>query len=143
MNVTITNTGPTPVPVVTGSATPDGELVPILKPGDAMTIDDPAATVVSVGDNPTFFEEVSAALAGFAAVLTGILKALTQWWAEHHEKSGAAEGLPDPVKVQIENHGANAVRVILGSNTNDATVSPGATFSGEASKYIEFRELGV
>jgi hypothetical protein len=105
-----------------------------LDPGEAYSIDSEAVTVASVGDNPTFREEVEDAL----ETIVEAIAALVLFW-----KRKQPDADPVPVKVLLLNHGPNALRVLLGSNVNEAQVEPGMTYEANGPEYVEVRELGV
>ena len=131
MNVTFTNLGTVPVPVY---STQGKGFAYDLDPGEGYTIDSEAVTVASVGDNPTFREEVSDAL----EYLLESIAALVMFW-----KRKQPDADPAKVSVAIHNQGTNALRVLLGSNVNEVQVEPGDTYAANAPEYVECRELGV
>ena len=127
MNVTFTNKGTLAVPL---SCSQDKGFAVLLDPGMPYTVNLATATVVNVGDNPTFLEELSESIKDLIDI---VLK-----WREKKAEDGN-----DSVGVAIENHGPNALRVLLGSNVDEVTVSPGTTYDAYANGYVEVRELGV
>lgn len=131
MNVTFTNLGTVSVPVY---STQDKGFAYDLDPGEGYTIDSEAVTVASVGDNPTFREEVEDAL----ETIVEAIAALVLFW-----KRKQPDADPVPVSVSILNHGPNALRVLLGSNVNEAQVEAGETYAANGPEYVEVRELGV
>jgi hypothetical protein len=131
MHITVTNLGTIAVPF---SSTQDKGFVYDLQPGEPSTVDSAAVTVASVGDNPTFREEVEEAL----ETLLENIASLVLFW---RRKQPDAD--PVPVSVSIWNQGDNALRVLLGSNVNEVQVEPGATYEANAPEYLEIRELGV
>jgi hypothetical protein len=131
MNVTVTNLGTVAVPF---SSTNDKGFAQMLEPQQPYTLESEAIVVASVGDNPSFREEVEEALQTLLESIT----ALVLFW---RRKQPDAD--PIRVRVTIENHGANGLRVLLGSNVNEVQVSPGSTYIADAPEYVEIRELGV
>jgi hypothetical protein len=127
MHITLHNLDTVAVPF----SSPDNKgFATMLEPGTPTTIDSPDVTVGSVGDNPTFREE-------FAQAFEQLLALLTFW----RERKGTED--PRIVHVAIENHGPNALRVLLGSNTKERQVIAGETYTATADEYVEIRELGV
>jgi len=127
MNVIFTNRGTLAVPL--SSAQGKGFVV-MLEPGVAYPLNVKDVTVVSVGDNPDFFEELSESV-------KDLIDLVLDW----REKSGD-DAIP-AVAVTIENLGPNGLRVLLGSNVEEYTVQPGVTYEARAPRYVEVRELGV
>lgn len=105
-----------------------------LDPGEGYTIDSEAVTVASVGDNPTFREEVEEAL----ETIVEAIAALVMFW-----KRKQPDADPALVNVLILNEGTSALRVLLGSNVAEVQVEPGVTYEANAPEYLELRELGV
>ena len=128
MNLTLTNLDTAAVPFASSKGRP--AFVAQLEPNVPFTKDAPTIVVASIGDNPTFREELKEA---FDALVD-----LIKFWRDRK----AAEP-PHTVHVRIENHGPNALRVLLGSNTNEVQVEVGATYEATAEEYVEIRELGV
>ena len=126
MNVTFTNKGTLSVPL---SCSQDKGFAVLLDPGLPYTVNLDTATVVNVGDNPSFLEELAESVKDLIDL---ILK-----WRERTVEDG------DMVQVSIDNHGPNALRVLLGSNVEEYTVSPSTTYEATAEGYVEVRELGV
>jgi hypothetical protein len=135
MNVTITNNGPLAVPVVTGTASSEGEALALVEQGATYAISDDAVSVVSVGDNPSFFEEVKESLANIAEVLKRLA-----WWREHKPDLQAGES---GVNIEIANAGPNPLRVLSDSNTNESFIVGGASGTATATRYVEIREQGT
>jgi hypothetical protein len=131
MHITVTNTGTVAVPFY---STDDKGFAVDLEPNEPYTIDTEAVTVASVGDNPSFREEVEEALED----LLDAIASLVMFW---RRKQPDAD--PAPVSVSIWNQGTNGLRVLLGSNVNEVQVEPGATYTAKAPEYVEIRELGV
>lgn len=127
MNITLTNLGETTVPY---SSSKGAGFALLLEPNQPTTTNSEEITVSSVGDNPTFREELQEALEA--------LLELIQFWRERQAKEP-----PHIVRVQIVNHGPNALRVLLGSNVNEVQVEAGTTYEASAEEYVEIRELGV
>ena len=135
MNVTITNLGPVAVPF---ASTDHEGFVQSIEPNEAATTNDPEVVIASVGDNPTLREEFDE---GREELRDGLVKLVTLW--REHRPEGFSDDADPVVKVSIFNRGQNALRVLLGSNTNEWEVRPGQTFVAEAPGYVEIRELGV
>lgn len=131
MNVTFTNLGTASVPVY---STQGKGFAYDLDPGEGYIIDSDTVTVASVGDNPTFREEVEDAL----ETIVEAIAALVMFW-----KRKQPDADPAQVSVSIYNEGANALRVLLGSNVSEVQVNPGETYAANAPEYVEIRELGV
>lgn len=134
MNINITNRGMTSVPIVLGT-TAAGDPLALLEQGATHTIADDAVNVVSVGDNPSFVEEVFEALGSIAEALKRIA-----WWRDH--KPTLQEGEPGVV-VTIDNTGANDLRVLLDANVNETFIPAGTSNTVQAERYVEIREQGV
>lgn len=134
MNVILVNLGSVAVPV---SSSQDKGWATMLDPNEPFILNSPAVTVASVGDNPSFSEELTE---GVQNIIEQLGKLVT-FWRDHTEQQ--IEGSPGTVLVQIENRGPNALRVLLGINTNEVTVNAGTTYEAEAPGYVEIRELGV
>jgi hypothetical protein len=126
MNVTFTNRGLLAVPL---SCSQDKGFAVLIDPGMPYTVNVPDVTVVNVGDNPSFLEELAESVKDLIDI---VLK-----WREKKVEDG------NMVAVEIVNHGPNGLRVLLGSNVNEVTVSPGTAYEATAEEYIEVRELGV
>lgn len=127
MNITLTNLGATAVPY---SSSKGAGFAMQLEPNEPATTNSAEITVSSVGDNPTFREELKEAF--------DTLVELIQFWRDRQ----VAEP-PHIVRVRIVNHGPNALRVLLGSNTNEVQVEDGESYEASAEEYVEIRELGV
>lgn len=136
MEAIFTNLGDTPIPI--GSTQKPGFLDP-LNPDEPFTVGGSGYTVVTVGDNPSFKEELKEAFANIAAVLERILF----FWREREGRTDDGEELELIVRVRIENKGPTDLRVILGNNVNDEVLPSGQTRDFIAPEYIEIRELGV
>lgn len=133
MNLTITNTGTADEAI----GAPGGGFVSVLQPGIGLGVNNDEQVLI-IGDKPNVreqFEQAAATLGEFAR------KLLTAIAGRKREREAASE--TDTVAVSISNHGANAVRVILGDGTTDITVAPGATSAASAEGYVELRELGT
>ncbi|HXD04440.1 MAG TPA: hypothetical protein VN680_00195 [Burkholderiaceae bacterium] len=131
MNITVTNLGTVAVPFF--STQDKGFVVPI-EPNQSHTLNSTAVTVTSVGDNPTFREEVEEAL----ETLVEAIASFVMFW-----KRKQPDEDPVIVRVMIQNHGTNGLRVLLGSNVNEVQVEPGVTYEANAPEFVEIRELGV
>jgi len=129
MNLTITNRGDVAVPF---SSSQGKGFAQVIEPQQAYTLNSEAVTVASVGDNPTFAEEIGDALQALAAVFARLVGT----WRK-------VEPEPHVVHVEIENLGTNSLRVLLGSNVNELQLASGETFVAQATGYVEVRELGV
>jgi len=134
MNVTLTNLGTIAVPY---SSPNDKGFAALLEPGVPVSVSATVTTVVNVGDNPDALEELAE---GLQNILDKLVKLVTFWRERVAENVVAVD---DVVKVSIENHGPNALRVLLGANTNDVEVGVGMTYPASAAGYVEIRELGV
>jgi len=135
MNVTITNQGNAAVPIILGTNT-SGEALAIVDPGALYAVADDAATVVSVGDNPSFLEEVKESLSNIAEVLKRIA-----FWRE--QRPTPQEGDDTGVAILIENAGPNDLRVLSDANTNETFIAAGSSGVAQAQRYVEIREQGV
>jgi hypothetical protein len=127
MNITLTNLDDVAVPFSTQQ---DKGFSMTLEPGEPKQFNETQVTVASVGDNPTWREEIEQ---GFKALF-----ALLAVW---HQRKGIAP--PHRVVVEIENHGPNALRILLGSNVDEVQLAADDSYTAAGPEYIEIRELGV
>ena len=133
MQIVVTNLGALAVPF---SSTQDKGFAFLLDPEGTHTVDMPSLTVANVGHNPSAGEEL---VEGVKNLLEELGKLVT-FWRDHSKDAGED---PPMVNVQIDNDGANGLRILLGSNTNEVTLPPGESFTATAAGYVEIRELGV
>lgn len=136
MEAIFTNLGTAPVPI--GSTRAAGFLDP-LEPNSPYSLSGEGYTVVTVGDNPSFKEELKDAFQNIYKVFERIVL----FWREHARTESPTNSLEVVVNVRIENKGPNDLRVILGNNTNDTVLVSGGSADYLAPEYIEVRELGV
>ena len=134
MKATITNLGTVPVPLTSTQGT---GLAVSLEPGAAFTLDDDATTVATVGDNPSFEEDLREALGHIYEVA---IKLITFWKA--HPKPKGAQGHP-LVKIRIIAGEGNALRVTGDDKNLDHEVVQGSTYDATMKDYVEIRQLGV
>lgn len=134
MYLTLTNLGDEPELL----ATPSGDYTAALQPGQPLDVADDARDVLLVGDKPDALENIQRGLATLGAIARHILEAIIGRKRDTAERYGQ----PERVRVSIENHGAQAVRVILGDGVTDVQVQPGTAQVCEAVGYLELRELG-
>lgn len=113
------------------------EFLDPLNPGEPFSVGGESYTVVSVGDNPTFREELTEA---FENIVKAFARIVT-FWREHEGNLDETQEVI--VRVKIENKGPNDLRVILGNNLNDEVLPSGQSSEFVAPEYIEVRELGV
>lgn len=136
MNVTLTNLGSLAVPY---SSSQDKGFAALLEPSVPVTLSSEDVTVLNVGDNPSALEELTE---GVQHIIEQLGKLLT-FWRDHAETVEHDGQATRPVSVKIENHGTNALRVLLGINTEEVQVGAGEAVVAEAPGYVEIRELGV
>lgn len=134
MEAVFINLGDAPIPI--GSTRAQGFLDP-LNPDEPYSVSGEGFTVVTVGDNPSFKDELKQAFQNIYAVFERIVT----FWRNHQKQKSAS--LDVFVRVRIENKGPNDLRVILGNNANDAVLTAGSSGDFVAPEYIEIRELGV
>lgn len=136
MQAIFTNLGDALIPI--GSTKAQGFLDP-LNPGEPYSVDGADFTVVTVGNNPSFKEELTEAFQNIRAVFERLIR----FWQDHVRNSEAPDDMDLVVRVKIENKGPNDLRIILGNNANDAVLTAGNSGSYVSPEYIEVRELGV
>lgn len=138
MKVIITNLGAVAVPLSTDQA---GGLAAQIDAGGSYALDSDEFSVVTVGDNPSFREDVREALENVAAVL----KKLVTFWREHPEQQkGKGKAAAAVVHLHVENvHTDHGLRMRLGDTNQEQEVLPGSSAEVEAPDYIELRELGI
>jgi hypothetical protein len=134
MQVIITNLSSVAVPF---SSSDDKGFAVLLEPNQSHTLDSEAVTVANIGDNPSFGEELADSFKGLVDVLVRFIT----FWKDNATRTGASDKAQ--IHVNLSNHGSNGLRVLLGSNTNEVTVQPGASQDLNSEEYIEIRELGV
>ena len=146
MNVTITNLGSRTFPVVAwrGTGAAVGEL---LRPGKALTIDDEAIGVVDCGEVPSFFEQIENAIDDAKKSLEAALREILDF-VEQQKALTSTE--PQTIAASVQNHGAEGIRALCGSNVDEFYVEPAATVKLTApgqqhgsGMYIELRQLGM
>ena len=136
MEAIFTNLGDAPIPI--GSTRAQGFLDP-LNPDEPYSVSGSDFTVVTVGDNPSFKEELKDAFHNIYKVFERIVL----FWREHSRAESETHSLDLVVNIKIQNKGPNDLRVILGHNGNDTVLVSGGTADYLAPEYIEVRELGV
>jgi len=113
-------------------------------PGETYTIDNPAMTLATFGDDPGFAEEFAEDLSEVADTVRDFIEQYrdrVDAQGEGDDEDGTEAG---EVYCSIENVGPHTVRVILGAdNTNERHLGAGETFSAQAPGYITIRELEV
>src|SRR5262245_19813488 len=129
MKLTITNTGDIAVPITSGENTA------VLEEGVPYELDGP--TVAIIGLKPSIREQFERAY----HVLTESARALLEAFQNRTKPDMPKDDTPT-VAATIQNHGVNAVRVILGDGVTDETVAPGTVLMTSAKGYLELRELG-
>lgn len=134
MHVTLTNLGTEDVPVTSSQG---NGYAAMLHPGHPHTVSDADVTVLTVGDNPTFAEDLREALESVAA----LARRLIAFWKEHTPKDADA-GKPI-VRVRIVAGESNSLRVTGDDRNADTEVTPGALYDAQAVNYVEIRQLGV
>lgn len=132
MYVTLTNTGAEPEAI----GVPDGDWVDVLHTGTPFDVNDEETGVVLVGDKPDVREQFQRAADVLADTLRKLIALITG-----RKQHALDAGAPELVTLLVSNHGKNPVRALLGSGTNEQTVSPGASATLTAPGYIELREL--
>ena len=133
MNLVLTNMGAEPLPVFP----PDGSWVDALESGLPLGVHDEEQVLI-VGDKPDVRTQLEQAARVLSEVARRVKEAI-----ENRAKPDT--GLPPPlpiVRVQVENLGANDIRVILGDGVSDFTVTAGDPEMCVAAGYLELRELG-
>jgi hypothetical protein len=134
MNLTLTNT--TAEPEAIGS--PDGDFTDVLQPQTPYEFRKDEISVLVIGDKPDVREQFAAAAERLGSVLKGLILIIAG-----RKKHAVDAGHPEHVQTAIANHGANAVRVLLGNGTSEQTIQPGTTVVLTAEGYLEVRELGI
>jgi len=133
MNVTLINLGSVAVPF---SSSQDKGFVASLEPSEPFIFNSEIITVANVGDNPSATEEFTTGLKHFLEKLTELI---TFW----KDSAKATPLETSGIVVNIENHGPNGLRVLLGSNINEVTIPALGNYAASAAEYVEIRELGV
>jgi len=133
MHLTITNLTLDPEAI----GTPDGNFVDVLQPSAPYEYTQDA-TVLLLGDKPTVREQFETAGQRLAELARKVLTVIAG-----RKREATEAGTPEVVNVSLQNHGANAVRAILGDGQTEQTVNSGETASLSAVGYIELRELGL
>lgn len=133
MYLTLTNTTNEPEAI----GTPDGDFVDVLQTQTPYDFHQDEVDVLLIGDKPTVREQFETAFQRMGSVARHLLTLIAG-----RKKHAVDAGRPELVNVAIANHGANAVRVILGDGTTDITIEPGQTQACSAAGYLELRELG-
>ena len=132
MNLTLTNNGADALPIFA----PKGGWVDALEPGVPLGVNDDQMVLI-IGDKPDVREQLEQA----ANVLSEVARRAIEAY-QNRTKPDTSTAPLAIVRVQIENLGANAVRVLLGNGTDDFAVAPGDTETCVAAGYLELRELG-
>lgn len=125
MKVIITNMEDVPLPMSNNAGWAD-----VLLPDDAFYINDVDATVVVLGDKPSWLEQLGEDVRAMTR------KILDKW----HQRDDVTDSTPKVVDVVVVNEGANPLRVVLGANDMDAELLPGITAQYSALQWIELRE---
>lgn len=134
MKATITNMGTVAVPLTSTQGT---GLAVALEPGVSFILDDDGVTVATVGDNPSFVEDLKEALGN----LYDLAVKLITFWKEHPQPHEG--GMHPVVSVRILAHEGNAIRVTGDDKNLDKEIVPGSTQDVTMKDYIELRQLGV
>lgn len=131
MRVVLTNKSSIFVPLYSD----DGEGVAVpLQPDTPFALEDEKVLVAIIGHKANFVDNIKE---GLGTLVDLIKDLITKWLGQPKE-----EAEPNSVQVQIENRGANAIRVILGDGVTDYNVDPYASYLARADGYVELRELG-
>lgn len=133
MILTLTNVTEEPETI----ATPDGSFRDALHPQMPFEFREEAQVVI-IGDKPDVRTQITQGLQTVGKVARQLQELIAGRKANYAQRMGE----PEPVRVMIENHGTNAVRVILGDGKTDRTVAPGTAQQCDAPGYLELRELG-
>lgn len=151
MHATITNLGTADVPVIVWVGSAPTAPTGMLLPGASATVNDPAVGRVDVGNNPTWAQELSAALGSIVGALRRAVEAILAWLAGQPQPRGAPAQVL--INVRVENHarGQNqGIRALAGSNLDESEVPAGATRDITApgatpgsGAYVELRQLGM
>lgn len=134
MKATLTNLGTVPVPLTSDQ---NGGLAVSLDPGMPYTVDDDKITVATVGDNPSFREDLKEALGNLYDLA---LKLITFW--KQHQAQPKIVGA-DIVNIRIVAGDTNNLRVTGDDKNLDQEVVKGSTRDVSMKDYIEIRQLGI
>lgn len=120
------------------AADPDGHFAAILHSHTPFDLRDDSVDVLVIGDKPDLRETIRAAAQALAQVARDLIERVLGRKAHAEQRTGK----PEDVRVNIANHGANAIRVILGDGVTDFDLVPGSARTATAAGYLELRELG-
>jgi len=140
MNIIIRNLTTHDVDCVAWYVNPEGSAVRepqplVLAANGNITLHGDIATV-DVGPNPSFIDDLKAAVASAAEALATIIRRLI-----NAVEAPASDDTP-MVSIEIANQWDRGLRVLQGSNYNEVQIAPGATGTAEG-KYVEIRQLGI
>lgn len=135
MKVVLTNLGKAAVPAV---STEDKGYAFELQPDVPFNVDSDAITVLTIGHNPSFKEDLIDALENIGT----LVKRLITFWRDH---AAVTEDGKPVVRVHVDNvHLEHGLRIRQGDDvSNDIELAPGATVEAECVDYVELREQGI
>jgi hypothetical protein len=141
MYVNVKNLGTIATPLTSMQA---GGIAIDVDPGETATIDNPAMTLATFGDDPGFAEEFAEDLSELADTIRDVIEQYRDRVDAQGEGDDEDAAEAGEVYCSIENIGPHTVRFILGAdNTNERHLGAGETFEGNAPGYITIRELEV
>ena len=129
MNVTFTNLGTTDIPL---TSTQGKGFAVLLQPNVPYNLNTPDVTAVTVGDNPSFTEDLKKAM-------SDIWKLVTTW----NNRPKASPLTTAQQIVRIEADASNSVRVTTDNKNLDYEIVAGTAHDAPVTNYVEVLQLGL